>query len=173
MKRCLTMITVLALFSCIRAGYGLGTEQIGPDSAQPHPTTEQSGWPAGMIELLRRDSRIYSSWVNGNENFYFLASSKEVQELVRLFSQMRMRDHQLQIKLGTPKVKTFRGAKFDYSVHLHFLGGIAQFVARRDESPQTYEPTLTIYVDEGADQSWLEQLKLPDNITLTNELASS
>ena len=88
-------VAVLAILSGTRVSYGLATEQVGPDSAQRHPTTAQPGWPSGMIKLLRRESRVYSIWANGNENFYFNASLDEINALIRLFSQTRMRDHEI------------------------------------------------------------------------------
>ena len=50
-------VVVLAILSSAGAGFGLATEQIGPDSAQSH--TAQPGWPAGIIELLGHDSRVF------------------------------------------------------------------------------------------------------------------
>jgi len=70
-------------------------EQFGLDSVQGHPTGAQPDWPAGIVDLVRRESRVYSIWVNGNENFYFNASLDEINALIRLFSQTRMRDHEI------------------------------------------------------------------------------
>ena len=69
MKKCRLCVVVLAMLSCARGSYGLAMGQVGPDSVQGHPTTAQPGWPVGIVELPRHESRVYSFWVNGNENF--------------------------------------------------------------------------------------------------------
>ena len=161
-------VAVLAILSGTRVSYGLATEQVGPDSAQRHPTTAQPGWPSGMIKLLRRESRVYSIWANGNENFYFKASPDEFNELIRLFSETRMRDHELRIKAGKKHVKSFNGDKISYNVNFHVLGGIALGSSRSSESPNTYEPTLTIYVDPSAEQALWKQITLPTNSAYTD-----
>ena len=104
---------VLVLLSFARSGYGIATEQIGPDKDRRHPTVEQPGWPAGMIEILRHDSRVYSIWVNGNENFYFKATHGEIGELIKLYSETRLRDHVVIVKKEKKEVRTFKRDKFD------------------------------------------------------------
>jgi hypothetical protein len=103
------LLALFVLFAAARMSYGLATEEIGPDSQRQHPTTAQPDWPVGIVELARHDSRVYSFWVNGNENFFFQAAPDQIRELVQLFSQTRMRDHELRIRIGNPQVKTFGG----------------------------------------------------------------
>jgi hypothetical protein len=172
MRKCSVLIVVLAVLSWAPGSYGMATEQVGPDSVQGHPTGAQPGWPTGIVELPRHDSRVYSLWVNGNENFYFKASPDEINDLIRLFSETRMRDHELWIKAGEEHVQSFNGDRINYSVNLHVLGGIALGMSRRDESPDTYEPTLTVFVDPAADQVFWKKITLPDSIILNNEVAN-
>ncbi len=172
MRRSTLFVVVLAMLSCVRGSYGMATEQFGPDSLQGHPTTAHPSWPIGIVQLLRHESRVYSIWVNGNENFYFKANPHEINELISLFSETRMRDHELWIKPGKRHIKSFNGDRFNYNVNFHVLGGIAVFMSRRDESPSTYEPTVTVYVDPSADQAWLNQITLPPNIILSSEVAN-
>ncbi len=93
MRTCQLLPAALILLSCAQSGHGMGEEEIGPDKDRGHLTVEQPGWPAGMVEILRHDSRVYSIWVNGNENFYFQATPDGIGELVKLYSQTRLRDH--------------------------------------------------------------------------------
>jgi len=162
----------LAVLSCARGSYGLAEEEVGPDSVRGHPTAEQTGWPAGIVELLRHESRVYLRDVNGDENFYFRASPDEINELIRLFSEARMRDHELWIKEGEKHVGTFNGDEISYNVNLHIIGGFVLSHLRSKESPDTYDPTLTVYVDPGGDEALWKQITLPDNIILNNEVAS-
>ena len=113
MKTFHLLLAMTALLICAQAGYGMATERIGPDKDQRHPTVGQPGWPAGMIKILGHDSRVYSIWVNGNENFYFEASPDEISELIKLYSKARLRDHVVTIKKGEKEVGTFKGDKID------------------------------------------------------------
>lgn len=123
MRLCSLIVAVLVISSCTRVSYGLRTEQVGPDSRHPTSAPRQPGWPDGMIKLLQRESRVYSIWVNGNENFYFKENPDEINELIRLFSETRMRNHELWIKTGKKHVKSFNGDKISYNVNYHILGG--------------------------------------------------
>ncbi len=150
---------------------GMAFEQIGPDKDQPHPTVEQPGWPARMVGILKHDSRVYSIWVNGNENYYFKARPDEIGELIKLYSESRVRDHVVTIKQQKNEVRTFKEDKIDYNVNFHFLGGIALGLTRREGKAETYDPTLTIYVDVGADLAWSKQIVIPEHVIVNSEVA--
>ncbi len=168
------LVVVLAMLGGIRGSYGVATEQVGPDSAQSHPTIAQPGWPVGVVELVRHESRVYSIWVNGSENFYFKASPEAVNDLIRLFSQTRSRDHELWIKRGQEgqeHVETFGGQKISYNVNLHVQGGIARGMAGREQSPDTFEPTLTVWVETAVDEAFWKKITLPGNVILHSEVA--
>jgi len=125
---------------------------------------------------------------NGGDDFYFDASPNEVYFLIRLFSEARMRDHELWFKVREEHAKSFEGDEIPYNVHLRVPGGLGTGMYRRAESLSTYEPTLTIFVDPGADEAFWEQVALilaghtvfpdniilhdPDNITLHNDRAN-
>jgi hypothetical protein len=155
------------------AAYGMATSRTGPDSANRSPTVQQPGWPSGILDILRRDSRVYSFWVNGNENFYFEADNKEINELIRLFSQIHLRDHEVVLKLGKPIVSFLQDQKFGYNVNLHLLGGIAFGATRAAQEPKTLEPTLTIHVAPEKAAALLKSIELQPNIILRNELPDS
>ncbi len=140
MKTYQLLLALGFLLGCVSAGYGMATEQIGPDKDQRHPTVEQPGWPAGMIKMLGHDSRVYSIWVNGNENFYFKAAPDEIGQLIKLYSTTRLRDHIVIVKTGTQEVGTFKGNKIEYNVNLHYLGGIALAMTRRNATAETLNP---------------------------------
>jgi len=172
MKTCQLLPAVLVLLSCAQSGYGMRTETIGPDRGRKFPTVEQPGWPAGMVEILRHDSRVYSTWQSGDEDFYFKAAPADINELIKLYCETRLRDHVVIIKNQKSEVRTFKGEKVDYNVNLHFVGGITLAMTRRNEEAETYEPTLTIFADPAADQVFWEKIALPESIVLNNEAAN-
>jgi hypothetical protein len=156
---------LLGLLSFDLAAYGLATEQVGPD--RDHPTVSQPEWPKGIVNLPRHPSRIYSIWVNGNENFYFQAGPAPVNELLALFSKSRQRDHEVWIKRGKPEAQTFRKTAIAYNVNLQILSGIALAMNERGDGHDSSEPRLTVYVDDPVPA---EQLVLPDNLIVHCEV---
>jgi hypothetical protein len=150
----------MVLLAC-PPGYGMATEQIGPDTR--HPTVSQPDWPKGIVAIPRLPSRVYSIWVNGNETFYFMADPNEVDGMLALFAGTRMRDHIVQIRPGTGTVRSFDGREIQYNASLQIVAGLVRFVAReeqRDDLP--LEPELTLYA--GQDASWLDQLNWPSKL---------
>ena len=89
--------------------------------------------------------------------------------MVKLYSEIRLRDHVVWIKKGAPTVGTFNGEKIEYNVQLHFLEGIALHMTRAEGKAKTHEPYLTIHVDPKVDGAVLERLPLPENIILKGD----
>jgi hypothetical protein len=135
-------VVALAIFGWVPTVFGMATEQIGPD--RDHPTVAQPDWPKRIENVPRHGSRVYSIWVNGNENFYFHADLAQANELLALFSKARLRDHEVWIKRGQKQVESFGKQAIGYNVHLQVNGGLA----RRMENHEGSEPQLTVYVDE-------------------------
>jgi hypothetical protein len=164
------LLAATILFVVPRAGYGAAIEEIGPVKVTRRPVFEPPEWPSGTARILEHDSRVYSIWVNGNENFYFKAAPDEINELIQLYSAIRVRDHVVNIKQSKKDVRTFKGDKIEYNVKLHVLGGIALGRARRGGAPETHDPTLTIFVDPDVDRAWWKTTKIPGNLIVSSEV---
>jgi hypothetical protein len=167
MKRNVTGWAYLAILCLATAGYGMATEQIGPDKPD-RPTMAESDWPKGIVEIPRHASRVYSIWVNGNENFYFKATSAEVNDLVTMFSKAHMRDHEVMIAVKRPDVKPIGGDAIDYNVRLQIVAGIALAIAREGQTDLPLEPRLTIFA--GDDRALVEKVVWPKDLTVTSEV---
>jgi hypothetical protein len=159
MSTCQLLAAALMLLCCARSGYGMSTERIGPNKN-------------GRSEILRHDSLVYSLEHSGDENFYFKATPDQIGDLVKLYGATRLRDHVVIIKKDKPEVRTFHGDKVDYNVNYHSPGGMSLYFARHREEAETYEPTLTIFVDRAADPGVWKKITLPDNTVLINEAAN-
>jgi hypothetical protein len=166
------LAATVAVLSCTQGSYGLAEDRLGPDKDHDHPTHAQPGWPHGMVKILQHDSRVYSLWVNGNENFYFKSTPGEIGELLKLFSETRLRDHVVAIrKAGKPEVKPFDVPQpVPYNVNFHFLGGIALAMTREEGEAKTFDPALTIYIDPDDEVALLKQIVIPGNIILKSEI---
>lgn len=168
MKKYITIIAAVGVLGLCRSSYGMATEQIGPDTR--HPTVSQRDWPKGIVGIPRHLSRVYSIWVNGNENFYFKCKVDEINELLALFAATRMRDHVVRIQPGVKKASTFDKEEIEYNVRLQIVAGIALFFAReklRDDLP--LEPRLTILTGDD-DGAFVNQLKWPENVIVESEI---
>ncbi len=117
---------------------------------------------------LRHPSRVYSVWVNGNEDYYFNATPDQINEILDLYSKARLRDHEVKIETGKQTVSEIIGQrKADYNVKMQVLSGIALFMdTNNDRANSTLEPNLTIYMDEQG--TLLKQLKFPENVIVTS-----
>lgn len=161
--------TFLLIFSL--NSFGRATEEIGPLDDRSPAAGDQPGRPTGTAALLGHQSRVYSRWVNFNENFYYDADADAINELIRLFSALRIRDHEMWIKEGSPVTHSFAGKEFIFNVDFNFVGGSARYRMERDNHPDTFDPTLTLYVHPFYDRVLLSRLKLRENIILHNEIA--
>ena len=171
MKFWLLLGMIAALFSAGPRSGALAQFHVGPVTPGSTGALGQTESPIGMSNLLLHPSRVYSIWVNGNENFYYQATPEGIQELVDAFSKLNVRDHEILIKAGPQQVDAGGSGKFSYNADFHVLGGIALAMNRQKEKPETFDPTLTIYFDPNTDVAWVQQLKLPANIILSNETA--
>lgn len=170
MKEFTVFLAVLGILGLYEICYGMATEQVGPDSANRHPTVAQPDWPKGIVGIPRHLSRVYSIWVNGNENFYFKCKVDEINELLAIFAKARMRDHVVRIQPGVKKASTFGKEEIEYNVQLQIVAGIVLSFARekmRDDLP--LEPRLTILTGDD-DGSLVKQLKWPENVIVESEI---
>lgn len=163
-----TILHSLLLLVCVSAAFGLAQEQLGPDSRIGHPTTEQLDWPAGIVELPRHTSRVYSMWCNGNEDFYFNATPQQVNELIALYAAAHLRNHELSINAGHANVTSFDQKQIDCNVRLNILSGIGRHFAHEKNPTGTHEPTLTLYA--GSDAVWIDSLTIPDNLIIHSDI---
>jgi len=169
MKKSIVFLVVLGILGLHECAYGMATEQVGPDSANRHPTGAQPDWPKDIVEIPRHPSRVYSMDVNGNEHFYFKATVEEINEMLGLFVKARMRDHVVRVRAGVGKTRTFGKEEIEYNVHLHIVAGIALFVTREDRREDLpLEPELTILT--GDNTAILNQLKWPENLIVESEI---
>ena len=155
----------LSAVSLIPNAHGMAEEQFGPKpDAYAQPDS-----PSGMVDLLRHPSRVYSFWVNGNETFYYNATPKQIEELVAMYSKLRLRDHVVVIEDDAPLRSSLKKEKIDYNVSLQVVDGIALWHARRQlaEGKDTglpLSPVLSIYQQQ--DTTALDAVRWEDHIVI-------
>jgi hypothetical protein len=170
MKKQIAIITLAGILGLCPSSYGLTTEWIGPSTR--HPAAARPDWPAGIIEIPKHLSRVYSTHGGfGKDDFYFKATVGQINELLTLFSKARMRDYIVRIEPGFKKATTFFSKReIEYNVQLEIVWGIALFLACDDGSKKALalEPRLTILT--GEDNSFIKNLRWPENLIVENKI---
>src|SRR5262245_62050362 len=77
----------------------LGFESFGP--AGEH-VGGPADWPKGIPDVLRHQSRVYWYDVNGSERAYYDGDVEAINDLLELFSQVDLAQHDVIIRPGRP-----------------------------------------------------------------------
>ena len=109
---CVVLISIVVCGDC----FGMTWETFGPARGLGRGWGEQPGWAAGLVDVLGHDSRVYSIWVNGNENYYFDARPEQVKELIDGYSKIRLRDHVIRIVEEGGQRKSRVGRLIEFTV---------------------------------------------------------
>lgn len=153
MKMILTSVFALALPTIAMA---LATETFGNA-----PAVRQPDWGDGVLEVVNLKSRVYSVWVNGNENFYFRGNADAINEALRAYAKVAGGAHEVILLPGAGMTRSFDGKQIDFDWQLHVPSGIYKAVLKKSD------PVLTIYIrgaasDQGFDRKqvdkWLDEL---------------
>jgi hypothetical protein len=126
-----------ALFLALPAPvFALGMETHGnaPVGAQP-------GWAQGVVGVVNLRSRVYSMWVNGNENFYYRGDARALNEALEKFAAVKDEVRQVILLPGSGRTQTFRGQPVDFDWQLHVPSGIYRAVSKRTHA------VLTVYIN--------------------------
>jgi hypothetical protein len=142
------------------AALGLGTEEFGDEELSPANYTD---WP-GLFEVASDKCRVYSNWVNGNENFYFRGNTDQLNEALKKFAAIKVEKHEVLIRPGPGKAHSFNRAKTrDCNWHVNVHGGIAKHLTTLDKGTNFWpvEPTMTIWIGGDID---LAKINIPEGV---------
>lgn len=139
---------------------GLGMETFGNE---PFSEANFSDWP-NVMPVVNDTHRVYQSWVNGNENFYFQGSTEALNLALKSFAQIKAEKRTVILRPAPGRVGSLDGnKKFIFGWQLHLLGGGAKHMSTRDQGSNVWDPNpeLTIYV--GGDIV-LAMIEIPENV---------
>ncbi len=139
------------------SAYGLGQEEFGN---APLGEPNYADWP-GIMPTINHESRVYNSWVNGNEYFCYRGDEAALNEVLARFAQSESPVREVFILPGEGVRNTFDGVDLHYDWMLHIQGGISRAVSNEAVALDLY-PTLTIYPRNLS----LESINLPDGVTV-------
>jgi hypothetical protein len=145
----------------------LGEEQLGND---PLNAASYAKWP-GLIDAINNPARVYYSWVNGNENFYYFGTIDELNAALASFAKADLKEREVAIRPDAGKTKSFQGDnKFTFQWHLQIMDGIAGHLLTQDKGELVWNkhPRLTIHVGGESDPNRIDlaKLKIPKGVKL-------
>jgi hypothetical protein len=163
MKRFAPCLVFLALACCLpSSAWALGEEHFGN---APLNELNYRDWE-GIMPLVNHPSRVYHTWVNGNEHFYYRGDLAALNDALRAFAAREAKLHEVVLRPGPGVVKSFNGVKtIPFGWNLHIQGGISRSTTRLHLASLIWpnDPVLTIYVDRDFD---LGKLEIPDKVSL-------
>ena len=163
MNKLVLCLVVLTLACCLPSqAWALGEEHFGN---APLNELNYSDWE-GIIPLVNHPSRVYHTWVNGNEHFYYRGDLAALNDTLRAFAAREAKLHEVVLRPGPGVVKSFNGVKtIPFGWNLHIQGGISRSTTRMHLASLIWpnDPVLTIYVDRDFD---LAKLEVPKRVSL-------
>jgi len=127
----------VALVSVMPAKVGaLGTETLGNA-----PVVKQPDWAEGVVDVVNLKSRVYSQWVNGNENFFYRGDSQAANEAIRHYALIKDDVRELILLPGSGRALTFDRKPVDFDWQLQVPSGIYRAVSKRRHA------VMTVYIN--------------------------
>src|SRR5262249_10236991 len=98
MKMTAAMIFVTLFLVLPGVALALGMETFGNS-----PAVKQPDWADGVVDVVNLKSRVYSQWVNGNENFFYRGNAQALNEALEKFAAVKAEIRQLILLPGAGK----------------------------------------------------------------------
>jgi thioredoxin-related protein len=160
-----------------RQAHGWAQQRIGN---KPFHEINYKEWKS-IMPVINHESRVYHTWVNGNEHFYYQCGTKELNDILQKFATMDVDStntlndvlqsfaapsvdvREVVLRPGPETVMTFEKSPIGYNCLLHIQGGISR---HKEEGTNVFDkyPTMTVFVDGG--NITLERIKIPAGVAL-------
>ncbi len=93
-------VVVLIISLCCAAALALMADhEIG------RPVNAQSGWPAGLEDVLNYPGRVYGYWINGRDHFYYAGDTEAFNEFLQQYAKLKVTPLTLEVHAGRGKVE--------------------------------------------------------------------
>ena len=142
--------------------FALATEDKGNG---PLLEANYGEWPAGIMPVINHESRVYHTWVNGNEHFYYRGNAAALNDMLEKFAGVRLDVKEVVFLPGPADVRTFDREEVACDWQLHLLTGLAGHDRPPGGENEVGEknPTMTVFV--GGGNVRLDEVKIPEGIT--------
>lgn len=161
--RAILSVVVLTLCSAGRV-WALGEEDFG-DS--PLSELNYQNWP-NIMPLLNSQIRVYHSWVNGNEQFYYRGNTATFNDALKKFAAVKAEVREVLLQPGPGIAYTFDLTKtIPYNWNLHIVGGVSQFLTTLPQGDKIWSKSPTMTVCIGGDIA-LERIEIPTGVSIVD-----
>jgi hypothetical protein len=142
----------------------MGMEEFGP--AGEH-IGRSPDWPKGIEDVLRHPARVYWRDVNGSQNAYYDGDIDQVNELLELYSHVKLAQHPVVILPGKPSAMSFDRKFTPYVVKFVVPGTLETHFRQRHGGVARFSlmPRMIVHLDATL-AAHLDKLTLPKNVTL-------
>ena len=144
--------------------WGLATEDVGN---APLNEGNYSEWNnTGIMAVVNHRSRVYHTWVNGNEHFTYRGNAKALNSILREFAAIRVDVREVVLRPGPAHATTFEDVRMPCDWQVHLLTGRAGHDTLPGGEIELGEvnPTLTVFVGSGNFK--LEEIKIPQGVSV-------
>lgn len=165
MKKTRIILSVVILTIC-SAGkvWAMGLEDFGD---RPLSELNYQNWP-NIMPLLNSQIRVYHSWVNGNEQFYYRGNTATFNDALKKFAAVKAEIHEVLLQPGPGIAYTFDRTKtIPYNWNLHIFGGIAQHLTTLPQGDKIWSKSPTMTVCVGGDIA-LERIEISAGISIVD-----
>ena len=110
--------------------------------------------------------RVYHSWVNGNEHFYFAGDTVALNAAIKNFAAIKADRVTIVLHPCPGKANSFNNKQsFAFNWSLHLLGGISRIMAKQDLGSNIWDPSPNLHVYVG-DAIKLDQIEISKVVEL-------
>jgi hypothetical protein len=141
--------------------WAAGQEQFG---SAPLLAANYPEWPR-VVALVNDPARVYHWWVNGNEQCYYRGDTAALNAALANFARVGAEVHEVVIRPGPGRTRSFHGKPVEFGWMLHLVGGISRHQTTLDRGPLVWSrhPMLHVFV---VDDIRLDQLQVPEGVRL-------
>lgn len=155
------LVLAVAALACglAAAAFARGEEHFG---AEPLSTANYAEWP-GIETIVNDPHRVYHTWVNGNEYFYYRGGTVALNAFLKQFAKTGGEPREVVLQPGPAEAKTFQGEPVAYDWMLHVVGGIAKHMTTLPEGDKVWnkQPVVHVHVGESIK---LDALEVPAGV---------
>lgn len=156
------MLVLLLVAVCCGTAWALGEEDFGND---PLNAANFTSWP-GVMPVVNHPSRVYHTWVNGNEQCYYQGDMAALNDCLLKFAEVQTEARDVVLRPGPGEVSSFDGSrKMPFSWHLQMFGGVSKYLLSLEGGNKVWSdhPVLTIYTGGAID---LDKIEISKGVTL-------
>lgn len=139
---------------------GAGEEHIGNE---PLHAASYADWPQAL-PVINDTHRVYHTWVNGNEFFYFRGDTTALNAALKKFAAIKAQRRVVVLRPGPAETRSFdRKQAYPYNWNLHLLGGIAKHMSTLEFGSNVWDPNPNLNVYVGGPVK-LEAISIPPGV---------